>query len=351
MSGLGLIDISRLRNIPEKHRAKHEFCFHLHDLMAGLLVEMDVTKTGRVSFSLENEDEAKLLEQSDHVLDFLAQTGRSEIERRAVVNHVSMALFADMLHFIYEALIALEKRKFTVAFTLMRKPFKEGLLLAAWMCADEEGFFDKLKANPRDSFDHGALSPKEKIGLLQKAIEKCRGMDFAKAERIHSLVYDRKNQLGLAPLFDKATHLVTRNENIATENYNINFIFKSPFDNDIYESHYSDLAMLLLFLHLIQIDLYSRMSFAKEKYLHWLLFTSIGAYESLFSVGRPRMVSLVNSSFKDFLVCQHCEAPIRLRKSDAPRFFVNEILECRDCGKAHRFPLSWLLSKLKVDFA
>lgn len=351
MTEIGIIDAERLTNIPKKHHPEHEFCFHLHDLMTQLLVEMNAIKASDVSFPLESEEEARLLNESGDVLDFLAQSGRGDIERRVVINHVSMALFSDMLHFIYEALIALEKRKFSVAFALMRKPFKEGLVLAAWMCADEVDFFDNLKTNPRDSFSHGAHSPDEMTQRLKAAIKKCRGMDFANAERIYSLVYDRKNEIGLAPLFDKATHLVTKNKHIATEDYDINFIFKNPLDNDVYESHYSDLAMLLLFLHVLQIELYSRMNFAKEKYLSWLLFTSLGTYESLFTSGRARMVGLVNNTFKEFLVCQHCEQPIRLRKADAPRFFVAEILECKECGMAHHFPLNWLLSKLTVDIA
>ncbi len=222
MTGIGFIDLGRLKNIPEKHRAEHEFCFHIHDLMAGLLVEMDATKAGHVSFTLKDDAEAKMLAESEHVFDFLAKSGRGDIERRAAINHISMALFSDMLHFIYEALIALEKRKFTIALTLMRKPFKEGLLLAAWMCADEEEFFENLKTNPRDSFDHGAIKSDEKVKIFHRAIEKCKGADFANAAAIHSLIYDRKNTAGLASLFDKATHLVTRNNHIATEDYNIN---------------------------------------------------------------------------------------------------------------------------------
>jgi hypothetical protein len=41
---IGLIDAERLKNIPEKFHAQHEFCFHLHDLMANLLVQMELQK-------------------------------------------------------------------------------------------------------------------------------------------------------------------------------------------------------------------------------------------------------------------------------------------------------------------
>lgn len=51
------------------------------------------------------------------------------------------------LYFVHEALKALEKRKFAVAFTLLRKPLKESLMFATWICADEEDFFE----NPLDN--------------------------------------------------------------------------------------------------------------------------------------------------------------------------------------------------------
>lgn len=351
MTDIGIIDSGRLANIPKRNRAEHEFCFHIHDLMARLLVEAEAAKAGHVSFKLENADEAKALNESIHVLDFLAKTGRGKIERRAVINHIGIALYADLLHFVFEGLKALEKRKFTVALALFRKPFKEALFLIALMCADEENFFDKLKSGPRIHFDHATLAPDEKKSVLAASIKRCRGARILNAERIYSLVYDRKNVAGLAPLFDKATHLVTRNAHIATEDYNLNFIFKNLMDNDLYTSCYSEFSILLLFLHLMQIELYSRMRFSNDKYLQWMLFTSIGAYEALYVSKGQKITRFVNAHFKEFMICPACGDRIKLESRDAPRFLLAEFLTCGKCGYSHHFPVAWLLSKLdlKID--
>lgn len=350
MKRIGIIDDERLRHVPKNRRGQHEYCFHIHDLMVQLLTEVELLQVGHVELHLDGEDEMRQLAESEHALDFLAATGRGEIERRVVINHMSVALFSDMLHFIFGALTALERRKFAVAFSLLRKPFKEGLLTAAWMCADEQDFFNRLKSDPRDSFDQGRLSPDQKKAVIQGAIDKCRGTSFADADRIYALVYDRKNEFGLAPLFDKATHLFTRNIHIATEDYNVNFIFKNPLDVDLYDG-YVDIAIILLFLHMMQIELCSRMDHYNKKYLNWLLFTSLGAYEALFVSGRSGMLLGANRMFKEFLNCPRCDEPIRVRKVDAPRFFITEMLQCRSCGAVHSFPLSWLLSNLEVDIA
>ncbi len=232
--------------------------------MVKLLVEMSEFRKNAVSFKFENEEERALFLESSNPFDFLEKVGRADLERRIAINTIGLALYSDALHFLYEALIALEKRKFSVSLALLRKPLKENLVMAAWVCADEVDFFEKLKSNPRDSFDQRVLSSDRKISIFKAALEKFWGPDFITAEQLHSIIYDRTNEWGFAALFDKATHLITRNNSIATENYNINFIFRNPMDNDIYEGIYSDLARILLVYHLIQIEIYSRMDFAKE---------------------------------------------------------------------------------------
>lgn len=345
MTEIGIIEPDRLRHIPKSCRSAHELCFHLHDLMVHILRDIEADNAVGISFKIKNESEVQALSDAENILDFLSESGRGDLERRTVINHTSVALYADMLHFIHDALIALEKRKFSVAFALLRKPLKEGLMLSAWMCANETEFFESLKSNPREAFDHRQLPEEKKIEVFEKAISNSGCSEFVGAQSVYSAVFDRKNKLGLACLFDKATHLVTRNQHVATEDYNINFIFKDPRDNDIYQYIYRDLSLLLFFIHMIQIELYSRMSTNKENYISWFRLVVVGAYEALFTKGRASMVTFVNNTFGEFMTCPQCQTQISLRKVDAPKFFVTEILACASCGMVHRFPFSWLLSK------
>ncbi len=352
MKNIGLIDQDRLRLIPETSHAHHEFCFHLHDLMAQLLVQMEIKKSGHVQFVLESEGDQKLLESGIHILDFLNQTGRGDLERRAVINHLCIALYSDMLHFIYEGLRALEKRKFSVAFTLFRKPFKDGILTMAQMCAEEAVFFDRMKSDAKSLLDRRRLHETGIRALLNAALKVCSGSSLLSADNIYETAFDRKNNSGLAGLFDKATHLTTEYAPIQTENYNVNFIFKNPRDNDVYKNGvYQQLATLLYFLSIMQIELYSRMGQASKKYQNWMIFTSLGAFETLFTIGRSRMTKFVNKQFAEFLECPVCQTKLKLKKSDAPRFFVGETLDCGHCFTSQHFPLGWLLSRCDVDLA
>ena len=350
MRSIGLIDPERLKNIPEKYLAQHEFCFHLHDLMASLLVQMEIQKAGDIEFNIESEEDQRLLESGIHVLDFLNASGRSDLERRAVVNHVCIALFSDILHFVYEALRCLEKRKFTVAMSLLRKPLKEGMLIAAQMCADEVTFFDRMKNDAKNLLDRRQRSEQATKNLLASAIAASRGTNFIDADAIYDAVFNYQNELGFAKLFDKATHLVTEFPRNQTEDYNLNFIFKNPMDNDLFSGGiYLHLSMLILFLHLMQIELYSRMREPSKKYQDWMLFTSLGAFEALFMKERSRITGFVNSSFGEFMRCTICDVRLRVKKSTAPRLLIGERLDCPQCLTNQHFPVGWLLSKVDLD--
>ncbi|HCK18855.1 MAG TPA: hypothetical protein DHW36_10095 [Thalassospira sp.] len=350
MKRIGIIDLDRLVNIPERYWAQHEFCFHLHDLMLGLLTKMEREQAAAVSFPLESDSEHELLSDGLHVLDFLEQTGRGDLEKRVVINHLSIALYADILNFLYEGLRALEKRKFSVALSLFRKPFKEGLLIAAQVCGNEDEFFHRMKFGANKILGREDLQKEKVISYIEQAIMKCKGSRYVDAELIYSIAFDRGNYSGLAPLFDKATHLVTDFSKIRTENYNINFIFKDARDNDVYDDGvYEILSKLLLFMNLMQIEIYSRMSSNNKKYQNWMMFTSLGAYEALFSKGSPRLCRFINRNFGEFLLCSVCGGPLKIRKRDAARFFIGETIDCNECDTSQHFPLGWLLSKMNIN--
>src|SRR3546814_14359436 len=108
--------------------------------------------------TLRDEADVEAFRNAEHPFEFLATTGRTDEERRILVNHVCRALLPDMLHFLFGALTALEKRKFTLALSLFRKPFKEGLPLLALMCAADRQFFQTIKDDPRGFFDGQAFN-------------------------------------------------------------------------------------------------------------------------------------------------------------------------------------------------
>ena len=343
---IGIIDPERLSLMPESCHAEHEFCFRLHDQMAALLVEGERRDVGRVVFSLQSEEDRRQLESAVSPIDYLLATGKDELAQRVVKNAVTVALFSDFLHFIYEALRALEKRKFAVAFTLLRKPLRENLMFATWLKGDAQDFYDKLKENPAEFMKSAHFSKERRIELFENAIARSKGVkEFLDADLLYTMIYDRRNKMSFAAWFDRATHLVTSHRDIRTLPMDLNLIFADPMDDVFYEHVYEKLIYVLMYANLLMISLYAEMSEVHESYLDYIMITGLGAYSSLFAPGRNRVADEMNRLLRSFMNCPHCGAKVRVRKGNAARFFIAETLDCRKCGLDHHFPLHWLLSK------
>ncbi len=349
MQRIGYLSEDRLQNIPKRHWAAHEFSFYLHDLIAGFTHTAEQIGAGSVHIKLETEGDIAALKAAANPIDFLASTGRTAEERRLVVNSICAALFPDMLHFIHAGLTALEKRKFTLAFACFRKPFNEGLPLIALLCADEEDFFTKFKNDPVSFLDGSNLNRPAKRSAIEAAIRKCSDASFMSADVLYAYLFDFKNSSGFAGLFDKAMHLVTKNKEIQTEPYNLNFIFKDPRQDDVYESSYQGISYVLLCIHLMQIELLKRMGFQANGYLNQLNMRALGTYQALFLKGRSEIASIMNRKLGELMKCPVCHERVHLRKKAAPMFFVTENLECDKCNRVSQFPLAWLMSNHADD--
>jgi hypothetical protein len=349
MPKIGYLAEDRLQNIPKRHWAAHEFSFYLHDLIANLTSAAEQSGAGHIQIKLDTQKDLEEFKTASSPIDFLSATGRTDEERRLVVNHICAALFPDMLHFIHAGLVALEKRKFTLAFACFRKPFNEGLPLIALLCANEDEFFAKFKSDPVGFLDGSNFNRPTKRLAIEAAIKKCSDASFMSADVLYSYLFDFKNSYGFAGLFDKAMHLVTRNPAIKTEAYNLNFIFKDPRQNDVYDSSYQGISYVLLCIHLMQIELLKRMNFPADDYLKQLNIRAVGTYQALFLKGRSKIANDMNETLGDLMKCPVCHERVRLRKSTAPTFFVTENLECDKCGRISQFPLEWLMSNHSDD--
>jgi hypothetical protein len=334
---LDYIDQERLSLIPPIHRAQHEFCFFLHDLMVGMLLRAEEGQVSTVNVHLD-EGEA---------LEFLMQSGRRDLAMRVTLNNASLALYADLLHFLCEALKALERRKFAVAFTLLRKPLKQNLMFATWMCADESDFFTQLERSPADHMEDKNLPPERRLSLMRQALQQTLDPTAFNAQLLHDILFDKNLANGLAPLFDKAAHLVTsRGRLMRTEELNLNFIFIDSTENELFAVLYWRLAYVCMYLVSLQIALYSRMQSVAEPYPKWVALISAGCFEALFGAREASIVKTLNRNLRDVLHCPHCGAKVRVTKQRAARFFISQNLLCRSCGLEHQFPLFWLLSRV-----
>jgi hypothetical protein len=355
IKSLGYLDDERLVLLPSRYWAAHEFCFRLHDQMAELLVQYEGSGAHRwISDALQKMiDETPGSSDEIDLLSLLRKTDLQGPYKHHVVSHLVLALTSDLLHFIYEALSCFEKRKFSVGFSLLRKPFKENLLFLAWILGDTDDFIARFESN--NSKTLGGTLEAQRLDIFDKAIKRLPTSEAFSPELIHELIFSKTNADGFEPVWQRASHLVTsQGALLKTDDYEINFIFNDPASDHLYEILYRRLPYVMLFAMQVVLEAFALVLKANEKTVNHLMISTMGCYESLFLSGsKQHIASLVNKSFKSFLKCIHCKEPFRINRKNAPSVYLHEVVLCTKCGLNSDFPLYWLLAMgdTKIDRA
>lgn len=341
---LGLIPRERLTYLPLKHWAAHEFCFHLHDQMVMLAKGFENEKLHNVTVKFRDEDDAKAFSDAENFYDYLDQTGRQELSKKIVLNQIIVPIFSDFLHFVHEALKALEKRKLTFAISVLRKPLKENFPIATLMLVDQDEFYRRLKTSPYKSFKGEEFSKQFRLSMWGKLAKFDEHFEIVNGELIETILFDHRDNYGFAALFDKANHLTTHYETVRTEPLNLNFIFSNPERDDLYDHIYPRLAYCLRIARDVMHDLMANRAPINPAYRDLDFEIADAAFFSLFIKGKSPYLSRFKRLFEDFLICQNCKTKLTILANNAPKFFTKEICECSVCGYSNRVPVEWLLS-------
>jgi len=351
MKTIGTLDETRLALIPSKHWKAHEFCFFLHDSLVQLLIEYEssgahnwVTEAFR-SVAAERGVEGDEID----MLSFMKEHNLVEPYRHHLVSHLVLALTSDLLHFLYEALSCFEKRKFSVAFSLLRKPFKENLLFLCWLLGNEDDFLERFAANNYQTLN--GVGAEKQVEILADAIKRLATADAFDASLIRDVIYSKSHGSGFEPIWQRATHLITsQGELLKTEDYTINFVFENPAADHNFDLLYSKLPYLLIFVTQVTLECFGLILKVNERTLSHLVISTMGCYEALFLRSRTQPIArMLNKSLKPFLKCIHCEAPLRIDRYNAPTLYLAEHMKCKSCGLISQVPLYWLFCIAKVS--
>lgn len=346
------LDSEKLGRIPDGHHAQHEFCFYVHDTLLHLLREADASHIRSITLELTPAERDLLEASPDDPIGVLLGTSKRADARRVLLNHVILALCADTLNFVYEALMALSKRKYTVSLTLFRKPFRENLLYLSWLLADEDDFFARFESGPATGMETRAINANQRIEIFRQAIKCLITEEVFNSEHLHWMIFDKSKSAGLAQLFDKAVHLVTSsNSTMRTEELNFNFIFKNPDDDDIFDSLYPNIGYVLMYMFSVIATLFSRVLPIEEAYVSRIVLIMFGAYHDLFSKGHSPVMRTVRRAFRDFMKCPVCKQAFSIRKGQVARFLIAERVVCGTCGSDTDFPILWLLGQAGFSVA
>jgi hypothetical protein len=322
-----------MRNfIPKEFRFSHKFSFFLHDLLVNIVAEGEKAKIFNTTVKFKSPEITKKVTKmnQEEFWDWLSKNDKvAQVE--IMYKQIIVALLSDFCHFVYEGLKCSEKAKITVSYALLRKPFKDNLLIFEWLLAEPEDFMSKFYSEDSLIYNPQKLTPERKKEIIKKAIDKTPNKRFD-ADVLYDLRYNRSHISSFSGAWDKANHLVTTFDKIKTEKQNINFVFLNP------DTQYSEWLHLyswlpILLLHSFEVVESLLLTFAKrDPKIKDTAFDQCLAGFVLWgeSVGHGK--SSV-TKFKVNAECSDCKLNFRLSgKQFLKRIFDNGFFECKNCG-------------------
>lgn len=282
------------------------------------------------------------------IFEVLKKNNLGKAYEHCISSHVTFALTADMLHYLYEALRCFEKRKFSVGFSLLRKPLKEHLLYLSWLLADKDDFITRFEANNYETLNN--VSKDRRLEIFRLSIDKLATDNAFNAELIWDIIYSKSHPNGFEPTCQRATHLITSMGSLLrTEDYSFNFIFEDHSDNGHCEFIYSKLPYVLIYLVQTLLARFNRISALNSLTYSHLIITTMGCYEALFIDGRSQHIGrMLNRELGELLKCPHCKTQIKISRANAASVYLQEQAQCKECGLIASLPLYWLLGQASV---
>ena len=330
------------RRLPEQHDLPHAVAFFLHDELGHLVAELE--RSGSLSVHLDLK-EGELEEMQDLVgeelWDWLVRTDRIEAVVDLTYRQLTAAVVSDACHFLCESLLASGKGKLTVAYSLLRKPLKENLLLLEWLCGSPEDFLLRFHGESVDQYLLNRLPKEKRLEIIRGAAKlvDAPGID---AELLWLVRYEKHYPNSLETLWTKATHLVTSVRASATEPTNLNFVFSQQEAlEDQWDHYYSVVPLLLWYFLAVAEEVASRFVEWDEKIRETQLFLRSLAFMRFAT--RPRATEGLQVDDKGIFAelaalafaCDECGDPVTIGEAGVDRFWLSAKVICDSCSREY----------------
>lgn len=321
-------------DLPEDYHFSHNVAVRLHDDLVALLKNKSIQK--KLNFKINfKEGDKQPKENEEDIITWLSENGHKEIADKIVSGNLIMALMSDICHFVYQSLHSAKHYKLSVAYSLIRKPFLENLLVIEQLLVDEKEFLKKFESNP-ENFDPGKVKDDEKKRLIEKSIEKIQSI-LLNSDLIYEVRFDKKSEKGFYAMSNLATHLVTtRHPAFKTESLNLNFIFSREDEWETQLDHYYYFFPYLLLYTTEAVDRYifekkwiTKKLYKKRKF--YRLISQVLFHEPLDkkSLIGNSTANQISRSMK--VKCKSCGKNNQLNKSDLHSLVTSKYILCKYC--------------------
>jgi hypothetical protein len=330
------------RHLPPRFDVAHAVAFFFNDQLAALVRDLEASGALSMSIDLPEQERASLeaMEDGAPVFDWLITNGRLDIVNDLTYRQLT-AVVADACHFLSESLISSGKGKTTVAYSLLRKPLKESLLLLEWLSVEPDAFLAKFHGVTTDGYVLNRLSEPERRRVIDESVKRVNARGIT-SDLLWLIRFDKNYSNSLETLWTKATHLVTTVKASATEPGNLNFIFSGiDAKEDQWEHYYRIVPMVLYYFVEVAEHVASRFFSGVEQLrsprsllralamLRWA--ETVEVSDQIKGTIRDSLQDLEDLQFQ----CVSCGETASAPAADPDRFWLRSEMECRTCGRIY----------------
>lgn len=346
--------------LPKEFHQRHNISVVLYDFLADILSKPRYKGLTSTKIPLDKETKRvinKINKGGIHILDYLTNNNRKDEIVTVLTKHVFMSVLHDMTSFIYESLSCARKGKMSVAYSLLRKPLTDELIILEQLLIDKEDFIDRFHFQGTPSlYDPSANNLKhDKLSsITSKAIEKVGLIGPFFKETVYDLRYNKASISGLNGMMNHAHHVVTADKNYRTEDKNLNFVFSIEEDYKRYWTHYYHFVPYLLIYTSCIVDrlahglvkVNSDYGALREfkRYLSMLFWVRETSFKSNKSV--DKFFKLLS---KALIVTCKCGNKNKLIEADYRLYFEIDAIPCTKCFE-NLFRTTDLTKRIKMFF-
>ncbi len=328
------------RRLPSELDLPHAVAMQFHDILAAIVVDLESANAFSASVELTPEDgEAVRHLQGEALWMWLRDNGHMEVIHDLTYRQLTAALISDACHFIIESLLACAKGKTAVAYTLLRKPFKENLLLLEWLAADPVSFLEHFHGETTYSYTPNRLSEEQRRRIITDCAALLGASPFVDTEFLYDVRFSKRVPYSLEQLWTKSTHLVTNAEGTATEPGNLNFVFSTRSAvREQWQYYYTIVPLLLAYFVAVAEHVVARFIDWKEpqRTFQLLLRTlALGRATEVIQAKPGKVVSGLVADIEEMLAitCTSCELPVSLIGTNTDRLWNTAHVQCAKCGE------------------
>lgn len=237
--------------IPKKYHIINDICSIIYDQMSEIYKNDNYKGLVTTDIQILRNDKGlkKYYNEGKNVFDWLNDNNLKDEIELILIKEILMAVTSELINFTFESLYSAKRGKMSVAYSLIRKPFTDLLLILEQIFVNGTDFIERFyhDGDPK-SYDPSPRNNNiNKIDLIQQALSKIQiSFMMFDAEFIHDLRYNKNLEVGLNWITNHALHIVTNDQRYKTTNQNLNFVFSDKEDINNYYKHYYKVVPILL---------------------------------------------------------------------------------------------------------